>query len=323
MKSLSRASDLLYLGLDTSAYTTALALVDQNENLRYERRLPLPVRQGGLGLRQSEAVFAHINNMPALWADGLEQVNGLKLAAVCFSDRPRPVEKSYMPVFKVSEAFGLFLARTIGLDYFCASHQEGHIMAGFWSAALESGRYLVLHLSGGTTEILAAEEYAPGRLKVELQGGSQDLNAGQFIDRLGLKMKLPFPAGPALEALARQADNNVPKLPIAVKGGSFSFSGPASQAERLLGIEMKTENLARAIEMCIADSLIIAVENLWTKDRGYKGLLAVGGVAANNFIRERINNYFSGKKIYFTRPEHASDNAIGQALIASRRAQNG
>ncbi len=322
MSCLKRSSDqILCLGLDTSAYTTSLALVDQDEHLIYERRIALPVKEGALGLRQSEAVFAHIKNMPLLWSECRAEFQPDIIKVISVSDRPRPLDHSYMPVFKVGEAFGQFLAQTMGLDYFNSSHQEGHIMAGLWSAATGNGSYLVVQISGGTTEIVAAEEQSPGRLKIALIGGTADLNAGQFIDRIGRKMKLPFPAGPHLEKLARNSEGDLPSLPLAVNGFVISFSGPASEAERLLERGYRPENLARAVEICIADSLKAAVASAWEEEKNYAGLLVVGGVSANAFIRNRISSLYSGKAVYFAGSQYGGDNAVGQAITACRRLQ--
>lgn len=310
---------LFYIGLDTSAYTTSLALVDQAEELLIDSRLTLPVKQGSLGLRQSEAVFNHINNLPRLWPDGAEILHGGVLRAISAATQPRPVDGSYMPVFKVGEAFGLFLAQINSLNFLPSTHQEGHVMAGLWSAGLPAGRYLTLHLSGGTTEIIVSEEISPGKLNLNLLSGSSDLNAGQFIDRLGKAMGLGFPSGPQLEVLACNAESNLPLLTTAVYGSTVSFSGPASQAERLLQGGCSKPGLARAIEVCIADSLIVALKHELKKNSGYDGLLVVGGVASNQFIRQRlkdsIGEYIS---LHFALPKFASDNAVGLAVQAAR-----
>ena len=308
-----------YIGLDTSAYTTSLALVDQAEELLIDSRLTLPVTKGNLGLRQSEAVFHHVNNLPRLWPGGVEDLRGGTLRAITAATQPRPVEGSYMPVFKVGEAFGLFLAQTNGLNFLPSTHQEGHVMAGLWSAELPAGRYLTLHLSGGTTEIVVSEESSPGKLNLTLLGGSSDLNAGQFIDRLGKAMGLNFPGGPQLEELACNAESNLPLLTTAVCGNTVSFSGPASQAERLLQGGCSRSNLARAVEICIADSLIAALHHELKKNSSYDGLLIVGGVASNRFIRQRLKSGLDQFiSIHFALPKYASDNAVGLAVQAAR-----
>jgi N6-L-threonylcarbamoyladenine synthase len=308
-----------YIGLDTSAYTTSLALVDQAEELLIDSRLTLPVKQGSLGLRQSEAVFHHINNLPRLWPVGAEILHGGVLRAIAAATQPRPVEGSYMPVFKVGEAFGLFLAQINSLNFLPLTHQEGHVMAGLWSAGLPAGRYLTLHLSGGTTEIIVSEEISPGKLNLNLLSGSSDLNAGQFIDRLGKAMGLGFPSGPQLEVLACNAESNLPLLTTAVCGSTVSFSGPASQAERLLQGGCSRPGLARAIEVCIADSLIAALKHELKKSSSYDGLLVVGGVASNQFIRQRLKDSVGELiSLHFALPKYASDNAIGLAVQAAR-----
>lgn len=313
---------MLFLGLDTSAYTTAAALVDQSEHLVWEKRELLSVPEGGLGLRQSEAVFAHLQNLPRLWAEGAAALKSAPLAAVAASTRPRPAEGSYMPVFKVSEAFGKFIAQTMDLCFFSSTHQDGHLTAGLWSVGIPLGRTLVAHLSGGTTEILEAEETAPGTLDIQRLGGSADLNAGQFIDRIGVAMELSFPAGPQLERLAHGAQTGGVDLPLAVKGAVISFSGPESQARRLLQEGCPRADLARAVERCIADSLSLALASA-VKRSSFQAVLVVGGVAANAFIRarlqEKLTGVLPGLKLFFAAAPYCSDSAVGVAVQAARR----
>jgi len=309
---------LQVLALDTSAYTTSLALVNNMEQLIWEGRELLPVVKGRLGLRQSEAVFAHLKNLSPLWAAGSEQLNGKKLVAVAAATRRRPVAGSYMPVFKVGQAFGTFVAQTMGLQFIPTSHQEGHIMAGIWSAGLSPGRYLVVHLSGGTTELLAVSEDPPGNLDIQIIGGSSDLHAGQFIDRLGVAMGFEFPAGKKLEEMARRGSAGAVKLAVAVNGTEISFSGPASQAERMLSQGCPSEEIARAVEVCLADSLALALTAA-PDLASFRGLLLVGGVASNQFIRKRLVEKFQELPVGFTGPGFSVDNAVGVAVQAVRK----
>ena len=307
-----------YLGIDCSAYTTSLALVDCGERLIWERRELLPLPEGALGLRQSEALFAHIRMLPRLWQEGAPFLKEAPLAAVAAATKPRPLEGSYMPVFRVSEAAGELISATLGVPFHPFSHQEGHIAAGLWSARLPPDRYLAVHLSGGTTEILAVEERAGAKLQIAPRGGGADLHAGQFVDRIGQGMGLGFPAGPALEECGRRGRTGAIKLPVAVKGTEISFSGPASQARRLLEGGCNRCDLARAVELCIAQSVaaaLKAVEHLET----FAGILIVGGVAANSFIRENLLQQGPGPPIHFAAPYFARDNGAGLAVLAARR----
>jgi len=313
-----KADKQFYMGIDTSAYTTSFAVVDEQEILVYDKRVALPVKKGQLGLRQSEAVFSHLKNVSALVEGFLPPENTGRLVAVAASTRPRPVEGSYMPVFKVSEALGLFVSQAAGLIFFPSSHQEGHIISGLWSESLKGGKYLAVHFSGGTTELLDIEEYNPGKLHIKKIGGTSDLNAGQFIDRTGRMLGLKFPAGPSMEILASGAGSNLPRLPLSVTGGKISFSGPASHAERLFREGEAGPELARAVEICIAESLIKAINNLECKHSTYKGMLAVGGVMANSFIRNYLNRSLEKWHIYYAERQFTTDCAVGLAVQACR-----
>ncbi len=308
----------LFLGVDCSAYTTSLALIDGEERLIWDGRRQLPVRRGGLGLRQSEAVFAHVRNLPLLWEEGAACLKKTPLAAAAAAVRPRPVAGSYMPVFKVSETAGALIASSLGIPFYALSHQEGHLAAGLWSAGLPPARYLAIHLSGGTTELLSVSELQGGALEITPVGGTTDLNAGQFVDRIGLSLGFPFPAGPALEKCARQGTTGAILLPLAVKGTEMSFSGPASHAGRLLQQGCHGPDLARAVEICIADSLAAALQASYHHDT-YEAVLVVGGVAANAFIRQRLMEKGPAAPFHFASPEFAGDNGAGLAVIAARR----
>jgi len=307
----------LYLGIDTSAYTTSLAVVDGEGNLFSEARSVLSVNPGGRGLAQNEAVFQHVANLPVLFERLSAEVDFFHLKGVAASVRPRPVEGSYMPVFRVSESYGRSLAATWKVPFVGTSHQEGHLAAGIWSAKGPAAtEFLAVHLSGGTTELLRVTKGQ--HFQISILGGSTDLHAGQFVDRVGVYLGLPFPAGPALEKLAREAPEDGTSLPSSVNGYDVSFSGPETAARRLLEKKYPASAVARAVEKCIAISLekVIrkAVESTHIRD-----ILVVGGVSANQYLRERLlarlGHRAEGAKIYFAAPSLSSDNAVGVAVI--------
>ncbi len=144
------------LGLDTSNYTTSAALVDGEFNIIADSRRLLEVKQGERGLRQSQALFEHIGNLPGVveelyrQAETIEGFSRERICAVAVSERPRPQEGSYMPVFRAGIAMGKVLAETLGVPCFGFSHQEGHLAAALKDSELEpGGDFLALHLSGG------------------------------------------------------------------------------------------------------------------------------------------------------------------------------
>ena len=115
------------LGLDTSNYTTSVAVFDGCDG-HNEGRL-LDVRAGELGLRQSDALFQHVKRLPELFARMNEQGWMHDIQAVGASTRPRAIEGSYMPCFLAGTSQGNCLAQTLGVPFYAHSHQQGHLAA--------------------------------------------------------------------------------------------------------------------------------------------------------------------------------------------------
>ena len=144
--------------------------------------------------------------------------------------------------------------------------------------------------------------------------GEQRISTPASYRSPGRQDETAFPRG-ELEKIAR-GSAQVRDSPW-VKGTQISFSGPASAAQRLLE-GLSPEDLARAVETCIADSLFSAVNSLPSPER-YDALLLVGGVAANSFIRERLAARLEGWTVKGADPRFAGDNAVGLAVQACRR----
>lgn len=311
----------LFLGIDTSNYTTSIAVVNESGELLADERKLLEVKEGTVGLRQSEAVFQHIKNLPLLFERVLNKIDRSKVKAVAVSEKPRPVEGSYMPVFLVGLNTAEILAKAWGIPLVKTTHQEGHIMAGLWSIGdLGWQDFIAIHISGGTTEVLkvSLQKTTPLNFKIEKIGGTEDLHAGQFIDRIGVKMGLPFPCGPAFEKLAQQSQAAV-EFPFSVKGLSLSFSGPESHGQRLIAKGINKSDIARGVENCLIKTLEKLIFNVYYRYNSTKFLL-IGGVASNSFIRTNLTMGLKTQNkqinLLFANPSYSSDNAVGTSIIA-------
>lgn len=305
-----------YLGLDTSAYTTSLAIVNERRDLIWESRRILEVAISETGLAQSAAFFQHVQNLPqqielipkSLW----ESLGGIGV-----SSSPRPVQGSYMPVFTAGISLATAIAAARQLPLYKTSHQEGHIAAGYASAqGPEADRFLAVHLSGGTTELLLVKRMQRGRISLELLGGTTDLHAGQFVDRVGVRLGLQFPAGKALENLAQQAGPEAAcLLPSSVRGLKVSFSGVESAAQRMIEQGVSKPNVARAVEGCLVRTLCKLI-NRGIEATGLCQILMVGGVSANQYIRRELDlRLLKQGKLYWAEPDWCRDNAIGVAIL--------
>ncbi len=305
----------LFLGLDTSNYTTSCALYDSDANAVVQKKQLLPVKPGERGLRQSDAVFHHTVQLPAL-VETLG-ISG-EIAGIGVSTRPRSVDGSYMPCFLVGEAAARMLGAAMHAPVFRTSHQIGHILAALFSAGqlgLLHEPFLAFHVSGGTTDCVLCEPDAENGdfLHVTPISGSLDLKAGQAVDRVGVMMGLDFPCGIALEQLALQSRMQVRYKPT-MREGSCCLSGLENQCRRMLDQGQAHEDVARFCLIAVAE-VIQEMTRCAVAQCGDLPVLYAGGVMSDVLIRERLE----GRRRYFAAPEFSCDNAAGTAIFGALR----
>ena len=304
------------LGLDTSNYTTSVALFDGETGVNLGRLLE--VRPGELGLRQSDALFQHVKRLPGLLEELMREEQDIQ--AVGVSTRPRAVEGSYMPCFLAGESQGRGIAAVLGVPFYAHSHQQGHLAAAAWSAGrldLLNAPFLAWHLSGGTTELLLVRPEGTS-VTAEIIGGTSDLSAGQLIDRTGVLLGLQFPAGKALDGLYTQADVcYAPKVKL--KDLTFSLSGMENQVKALAEKGEKPANIARFAIDAISSVVWRATQEA---QRRYPGLpvLCSGGVASNSQLRAGLTELCGA---IFAEPQYSTDNAMGTAILTWRALKAG
>lgn len=309
-----------YVGIDTSCYTTSVAILDEDGNQIADNRQILAVKEGKRGLAQSEMVFQHMRNLPELWERAIQEAVGEKIVRIGVSAMPRRQEGSYMPAFLTGHGYARVLASALRVPITAVSHQEGHIYAGLWSCReLVSDDFLAMHVSGGTTELVRVQRKDGVIREVELLGGSIDLHGGQFVDRVGVALGLSFPTGKKLEELARDGHDDPIELPVSVRGLSVSFAGPESQAQRLLRQDVDRVAMAAGVEDCIAKTLARLLRNA-VRETGCRDILMVGGVMSNGYIRSYLREYFGKKriqaKLHYPQAVYSPDNAMGAAYAA-------
>ncbi len=300
------------LGIDTSCYTTSLALYDGG--IKYDYREPLPVAGGERGLRQSEGFFLHIKHLETMIPAFFEKIERGDISCVCVSVRPRPGEDSYMPVFLAGKAAGAMLAGALNLPLFETSHQEGHLSAALiGNEALLKKRFLALHLSGGTTDLL---DYEDGNIAP--LGGSLDIHAGQLVDRIGVALSLPFPSGKALEALARAFIGECEAPPSFVSGLKCSFSGAETRFRAMIERGAPKEEIAAAVYAVLVNTVDKLLHNAF-EQTGISDALLMGGVASSALFRgmlaERKAKRRRGYTLYFGESALSGDNAVGVARM--------
>ena len=328
----------IFLGIDTSCYTTSAACVCVNGNSTEnvcDERILLNVAAGERGLRQSDAVFQHVRNLAVIMPKVLKTVDGRAIAGVGVSACPSGRAGSYMPVFLAGRSHALAVASALGVPIHEFTHQQGHIRAAAFDNEKLLGRdFFAFHLSGGTSELLQVDCEIS---HIEKVGGSSDINAGQLVDRLGVAMGLRFPAGKELEKLAAadlngasSADNKGVVLPASVKGLTCSFSGVETKALNALKNGADHGKIAVAIYDYIARTLAKIVKNALeeteniasAENAGFaspRDFLFAGGVASSAILRKMLADRLKRipAVLHFSRPELSSDNAVGIAALAA------
>ena len=301
-------------GIDSSNYRSSAAFLDDNLNYKSNRKL-LPVAQGERGLRQSDAVFAHTKQLPAIVSDLLSQINPADISCIGVSDRPRRLTDSYMPCFLTGVGLAEVLSRALEVPLFKFSHQEGHIAAALLSAGrldLFNERFIAFHVSGGTTEALLVSPAEVG-FKAEIIGKTLDLHLGQVIDRVGVKLGLPFPAGEELEKLALKG-KVTKKIITCIKGFDCALSGVENICNKMLDDGEAFENIA-AFTINFAAKTLCEMTLRIKEKYGELPIVFSGGVMANNIIKKSLAEVTEAN---FASLELSGDNAVGIALLAKR-----
>lgn len=292
-----------YLGIDTSNYTTSVSLCEDGRILS-NIKIPVPVAEGGRGIRQSDALFHHTRNLP----HAFKRLGATDILAVGVSERPRDAEGSYMPCFLAGVSAASAISSVMGIPLYTFSHQRGHVRAAVYSSGMPHfDRFIAFHVSGGTTEMLLVENG-----DIRLIGKTADINAGQLIDRVGVRLGLAFPAGAALESIC-DFDGVRPRC--TVKGTECNLSGLENIA---VGMIEKGESAGRVAAFVIAsiEKTLLEMTANAIGEYGKLPLLYAGGVMSNKRIKESFTEKLGA---YFATPEFSADNAAGVALLCAER----
>ncbi len=310
----------IVMGIDTSNYTTSVSLMTTGGHLLANIKRPLPVKPGERGLRQSDAVFAHVKNLPSAMEEARAVLSGRQPVCIGVSSRPRNTEGSYMPCFLAGASAAMSAGAALGIPVYEFSHQCGHIMAALFSSEMtelsDGHDFLAFHISGGTTELLTVHGSSSG-FETRLLGGTADINAGQLIDRTGVLMGMPFPAGAHIEAAALEYTGKLPKRKIMLTDGRINLSGIENIAAKLYRDTGDARKVSAFVLEYVTDA-IIALCDYGISVCGDLPKVFAGGVMSNSVIKSRLRARY-GDTAHFAEPALSADNAVGIAALARRR----
>ena len=308
----------LIIGLDTSNYRTSIAAVTPGGEIILNVRRLLPVASGERGLRQSDALFLHLKQAKEMMTALQEACKGFIIAAAAASVKPRGLPESYMPVFLAGEIIARSIAAPLSIPFYSSDHQSGHIRAACWGTELEhTEKYLALHLSGGTTDLLLWHDNTAEGL-----GSSLDLHAGQLVDRVGVAMGLPFPAGPELEKLALQGESTG-RLGCSMTEHDLCchFSGAETKVLQWIREDRYPKEVIAREVFDLLSRTAARMLQAGGKKTCVSDALICGGVASSPLFRQMLKKRCERMTVrpVFGDETLSGDNAVGVALIGADR----
>lgn len=311
-----------YIGIDTSAYTSSLAVIDDKDRIILNARKILDVKERQKGLRQQEAVFQHVNNLPNLIENMVKEIDVSKIEVISCSSKPRNKENSYMPVFVVGKGQAFVLSKIIRCKYKEFSHQEGHISSCLLdNKSIYNKQFLSLHISGGTTELLLVNE-KKDNFQINIIGGTLDLNFGQLIDRIGVEIGLRFPCGKEMDKIAQKGNILKLSVPINIKDNTwFNLSGMENYFKNLIQSGLyKIEDVFATLFYTIALFLSKIIINSSFRYK-LNNIVITGGVAANSILRKYLTVELIKKNIilHFPSVDLCTDNGVGIAYMGKQK----
>ncbi len=317
------------LGLETSCDETAAAVVRRHADGRTEVLSSIVGSQIAAhapygGVVPEIAARAHVESVDAIAEAALTEagLNYEDLSGVAATAGPGLVGG-----VMVGLSFGKAVALARGLPLVAVNHLEGHAVSARLGADLPYP-FLLLLVSGGHCQLLSVDGIGACRRL----GTTIDDAAGEAFDKIAKAMGLPYPGGPALEAMAQGGDPGafqLPRMLLGRKDCDFSFSGLKTAAARLaegVTTDVERRDLAAAVQAAIATQLAEKSERAmvaYAQAHGDDGLrfVVAGGVAANRAVRARLQETAAKRGFSFAAPPlaYCTDNAAMIALAGAER----
>ena len=320
---MNKVENNIIIGIDTSCYTTSIAAISLGKKVILNEKIMLKVKENSKGLRQSEAVFQHVNNLGIISDKIKDLLKNYNVKGICVSTKPRPVQGSYMPVFNVGYNFAKMTSSMIGCELYETTHQENHVEASLLTNRIKNkDRFLSVHMSGGTTEILLIEKDNNDKFNynIKVVGGTKDISFGQLIDRIGVKLGYQFPAGKYIDENAIKCKLEIKEgLKTSVKEGYMNLSGLENQVNKLIN-DYNEQYISKLVLDAVVRNMQKSISYI-SKVYNIDEVVFAGGVSASKYISEnlslRLKKY--GVYSYFTKPEYSTDNGVGCAIIGVNR----
>ena len=279
--------DIYILGIESSCDETSASIVKNGtEEIATVISSQIDIHKNYGGVVPEIASRHHVKNITIVLEECLEKAN-------MTIDDVDAIAITYGPGLIGSLLIGLEAAKTLSFIYnkplIPVHHIAGHIYA---NSLVKELRFplLAVVVSGGHTEIIEMKKH----YSFEKLGGTLDDAIGECYDKVARVIGLEYPGGPKLDKLAKEGKYTY-KLPIPLQDDSynFSFSGLKSSVinlahnEEQRGEELRKSDLAASFQKVAIESIVSKVKKA-IEEKNIKNVIVAGGVAANNGLREKM-----------------------------------
>ena len=280
---------MMALGIEGTAHTLGIGIVTERKVLANVFDT-LTTEKGGI--HPKEAAEHHAKLLKPLLRKAFEEAGvGMdEVDIVAFSQGP-----GLGPCLRVAATAARALAIRYGKPIVGVNHCIAHVEITKMFGVKDP---VGLYVSGGNTQVLALEG---GRYRVF--GETLDIGIGNAIDTFARELGLGFPGGPKIERLAKKGRRYI-ELPYAVKGMDLSFSGVLTEAVRKYRTgRYRVDDLAYSFQETAFAALVEVTERA-VAHTGKNEVVLVGGVAANNRLREMLKAMTSERGVEFFVPPY-------------------
>lgn len=280
---------MIILGIESSCDETAAAVVvDGTTILSSVVSSQIAIHNPYGGIVPELASRKHIESIVPVVNEAIKtaDINLNQLDGIAVTQGPGLIG-SLLVAFSFTKAY----AFTLDIPWIGVDHLEGHISSVFLESDPPPFPFVTLLASGGHTSIY----YVKSHTDFEIMGQTRDDAAGEAFDKVAKMLGLGYPGGGVIDKLAREGDPqkiNFPRAYIDKSAFDFSFSGIKTAVNRYIQThadvyEKQLPDIAASFQEAVVDVLSYKIITA-AKKKDCKHIAIVGGVAANNRLRERI-----------------------------------
>ncbi len=310
------------LGIEGTAHTCGVGIVEDDpgrpDRCRVLANRAHMYRPESGGIHPREAAEHHVEHLPGLLADALDEANVAwdDIDGIAFSQAPG-LGPCLRTVATFARALALRHEKPLSGINHCVAHLEiGRAVDQETSMDGPTPDGVLLYASGGNTQVIAE---ARGRYRVF--GETLDIGIGNALDKFARDQDIPFPGGPEIERMAEQgkqmleeSGEPLPELPYGVKGMDVAFSGLVNAANALVANGTPLPIVCHAFQEW-AYAMLVEVTERALAHAEKEAVILGGGVGRNQRLQAMLRSMTEARGATFHVPEPPllSDNG---AMIA-------